>query len=50
MGASPWQRVESTLMTTSQAVRRVFDQRFAALGLNLSQASALALLQEAGRP
>jgi DNA-binding MarR family transcriptional regulator len=46
--ASPWQRVESTLMTTSQAVRRVFDQRFAAIGLNLSQASTLALLQEAG--
>jgi MarR family transcriptional regulator for hemolysin len=46
--APPWQRVESTLMTTSQAVRRAFDQRFAALDLNLSQASVLALLAETG--
>jgi MarR family transcriptional regulator for hemolysin len=46
--ASPWQRVESTLMTTSHAVRRAFDQRFAALELNLSQASVLAFLQESG--
>jgi len=45
---SPWQRVESTLMSTSQAVRRAFDQRFAPLGLNLSQASVLAYLHESG--
>lgn len=35
-------------MTTSQALRRAFDQRFAPLDLNLSQASVLALLQETG--
>jgi DNA-binding MarR family transcriptional regulator len=46
--ASPWQRVESTLMMTSHAVRKAFDHRFAALGLNLSQASVLAYLQESG--
>jgi len=46
--ASPWQRVESTLMTTSHAVRKAFDQRFAAVDLNLSQASVLAYLQETG--
>jgi DNA-binding MarR family transcriptional regulator len=48
LDAPPWRRVESTLMATARALRQAFDRRFEALGLNLSQASVLAFLQEAG--
>ncbi|MDJ0787538.1 MAG: MarR family transcriptional regulator [Myxococcota bacterium] len=48
LDAPPWQRVESTLMATSRAIREAYDARFAALGLNLTQASLLVYLAEAG--
>ena len=48
LDAPPWLRVESTLMATSRALRHAFDARFAALGLNLTQASLLAFLHQAG--
>lgn len=48
LDAPPWQRVESTLMATSQAVRRAYDRRFAEIELNLSQASLLAYVDEQG--
>lgn len=44
----PWRRVESTLMTTSRAIRRAYDVRLAPLGLNLSEASLLACVNEGG--
>ncbi|MEE9414836.1 MAG: MarR family transcriptional regulator [Acidimicrobiales bacterium] len=48
LDAPPWLRVESTLMATASTIRRVYDQRFAALGLNLSQASLLAYVDDFG--
>ena len=46
LDAPPWQRVESTLMSTARAVRRAYERRFADLDLNLTQASLLADLFE----
>jgi len=48
LDAPPWRRVESTLMSTARAIRLAYDRRFEPLGLNLSQASALAFLHESG--
>ena len=48
LDAPPWQRVESTLMATARAIRRAYEIRFADLDLNLTQASLLAYLFEAG--
>ena len=48
LDAPPWQRVESTLMATSRAIRDAYDARFAELDLNLTQASLLVFLHEAG--
>jgi DNA-binding MarR family transcriptional regulator len=48
LDASPWLRVESTLMATARLVREVFDARLAALGLNLTQASLLGYVAEFG--
>lgn len=48
LDAPPWQRVESTLMATSRAIREAYDARFAELGLNLTQASLLVFLHESG--
>ena len=48
LDAPPWKRVELTLMATSRAIRRAYDGRLAPLGLNLSQASLLAFLDEHG--
>ncbi len=48
LDAPPWQRVESTLMATSRAIRDAYDARFAELNLNLTQASLLVFLQESG--
>lgn len=48
LDAPPWQRVESTLMATARAIRRAYEIRLTDLGLNLSQASLLAFLFEAG--
>jgi DNA-binding MarR family transcriptional regulator len=46
LDAPPWQRVESTLMAASRAIRIAYDQAYAALELNLTQASLLAYLYE----
>lgn len=48
LDAPPWQRVESTLMATARAIRRAYEMRLARLELNLTQASLLAFLSEAG--
>ncbi len=48
LDAPPWQRVESTLMATARAIRRAYEMRLARLELNLTQASLLAFLFEAG--
>lgn len=48
LDAPPWRRVESTLMATARVIRRAYEIRLADLDLNLSQASLLAFLFEAG--
>jgi len=48
LDAPPWRRVESTLMSTARVMRRAYEIRLADLDLNLSQASLLAFLFEAG--
>ena len=48
LDAPPWQRVESTIMRTARAIRRAYESRLAPLGLNLSQASLLGHLSDAG--
>jgi len=48
LDAPPWQRVESTLMATSRAIRDAYDARYAALDLNLTQASLLVFLHQSG--
>ncbi len=48
LDAPPWRRVESTLMATSRALRRAYDLRLRRLGLNLSEASLLAYVNEHG--
>ncbi len=48
LDAPPWQRVESTLMATSRLVRIAYDQAYAALELNLTQATLLAFVFERG--
>lgn len=44
----PWRRVELTLMATSRAIRRAYDVRLGKLGLNLSEARALAFIDQNG--
>jgi DNA-binding MarR family transcriptional regulator len=48
LDAPPWQRVEATLMATSRAIRRAYDKRVDPLGLNLTEASILAYVNEHG--
>ena len=48
LDAPPWSRVEGTLMSTARAVRRAYDHAFAEIGVNLSEASVLAHLRDAG--
>jgi len=48
LDAPPWLRVESTLMSTARAIREAFDAHFAPLGLNLTQASVIAYVEEFG--
>ena len=48
LDAPPWLRVESTIMATARAIRQAYDLRFAELGLNLSEASLLAYVEESG--
>lgn len=37
----PWQRVETTMMSTARDIRAAYDHCFEPLGLNLSQASLI---------
>jgi DNA-binding MarR family transcriptional regulator len=46
LDAPPWQRVESTLMSTARTIRLAYERRLAPLELNLSQASLLAFVHE----
>lgn len=48
LDASPWLRVESTIMATARQLRGVYDDRMSALDLNLTQASFLAYVAEFG--
>ncbi len=48
LDASPWARVESTLMATARLVREAFDVRLAPLGVNLTQAMLVAYVAEFG--
>ena len=48
LDAPPWLRVESTIMATARAIRQAYDHRFEDLGLNLSEASLLAYVEELG--
>ena len=48
LDSPPWLRVESTIMATARAIRQAYDARFRDLGLNLSEASLLAFVAEAG--
>ncbi|MEI7547980.1 MAG: MarR family transcriptional regulator [Actinomycetota bacterium] len=45
-GAPSWRRIESTLMLTSRALRRAYDDGRQPTGLNQSEASVSALLGE----
>jgi DNA-binding MarR family transcriptional regulator len=48
LDAPPWLRVESTIMAAARQIRCLYDERFACLELNLSQASLLAYVNEFG--
>ncbi len=48
LDAPPWLRVESTIMATARQLRCLYDQEFAAVELNLSQASLLAYVADFG--
>jgi DNA-binding MarR family transcriptional regulator len=46
--ALPWLRLETTILAIAEGLRSAYDRRFAPLGLNLSQATILAYLEEFG--
>ncbi|HEY4408259.1 MAG TPA: MarR family transcriptional regulator [Acidimicrobiia bacterium] len=48
LDAPPWSRVEGTLLSTARAVRRAYDAALTETGVNLSEASVLAHLQDGG--
>lgn len=48
LDAPPWSRVEGTLMSTARAVRRAYDRCLGEVGVNLTEASILAHLGDAG--
>lgn len=48
LDASPWMRVESTLMATAGMMRDTYDHALEPLGLNLTDASLLAYVVESG--
>ena len=48
LDASPWLRVESTLMATARLLREAFDARLEPLDLNLTQASLIGFVAEFG--
>ena len=48
LDAPPWLRVESTIVASAADIRRVYDERFAALDLTLSLASLLCYVADFG--
>lgn len=48
LDASPWLRVESTLMSTARLIREAYDEALKPLDLNLTNASLLAYVVEHG--
>lgn len=48
LDAPPWQRFESTLMATSRAMRKVYDQAFSDLGVHLTEALLIAVVDDHG--
>lgn len=48
LDASPWLRVESTIMATARLMREAYDDALAHLDLNLTEASLLAYVVESG--
>ena len=48
LDASPWMRVESTIMATARLMREAYDEALEPLELNLTEASLLAYVVESG--
>lgn len=48
LNAPPWQRIETTMMSTARNIRLAYDNCFEPLGLNLSQASLVGYIAENG--
>jgi MarR family transcriptional regulator, transcriptional regulator for hemolysin len=48
LDSPPWLRVETTLMAVARLIREAYDARFAALELNLTQASIIAYVADFG--
>lgn len=48
LDAPPWQRIETTMMSTARDIRLAYDQCFEPLDLNLSQASMIGYIAENG--
>ena len=48
LNAPPWQRVETTMMSTARDIRMAYDHCFEPLDLNLSQASLIGYVAENG--
>lgn len=48
LDASPWMRVESTIMATARLMREAYDDALEPLDLNLTDASLLAYVVESG--
>jgi MarR family transcriptional regulator for hemolysin len=48
LDAPPWLRVETTLMATARLIREAYDDRFARLDLNLTQASIVSYVSDFG--
>jgi len=47
-GGRPWLRLEATIIAIAEGLRAEYDRRFAPVGLNLSQATIIAYLDEFG--
>ncbi|MDG1086310.1 MAG: hypothetical protein P8P20_01115, partial [Acidimicrobiales bacterium] len=48
LNAPPWQRIETTMMSTARDIRLAYDNCFEPLNLNLSQASLVGYIAENG--
>ena len=48
LNAPPWQRIETTMMSTARDIRLAYDHCFEPLNLNLSQASMIGYIAENG--